>query len=204
MNVVTSIKPSTVEISSIPSDLFIDGAWRASSSGKRINVWNPSNEELLATIADATVEDGIAAVDAAANAARTWSTTAPRRRAEILLKAYYLMMEKADWLAELISLENGKALADARGRSELRSGILPLVRRGSRSHQWRYFHRARRVPTVSLYSISRSRIDFDYAMEFSRGDGDTKNRTCARRRLHMRPEAGDRNPTHRFPRWSTS
>ncbi len=115
MNVVTSIKPSTVEISSIPSDLFIDGAWRASSSGKRINVWNPSNEELLATIADATVEDGIAAVDAAANAARTWSTTAPRRRAEILLKAYYLMMEKADWLAELISLENGKALADARG-----------------------------------------------------------------------------------------
>lgn len=115
MNAVTSVKAPGVDTGSIPSDLFIGGTWKPSSTGKRIDVFNPSTEELLATIADASVEDGISAVDAAAAAARGWATTPPRRRAEILLKAYYLMMEKADWLAELISLENGKALADAKG-----------------------------------------------------------------------------------------
>jgi succinate-semialdehyde dehydrogenase / glutarate-semialdehyde dehydrogenase len=115
MNVVAPIKSWTVDVDGIPSDLFIDGDWRASASGKRIKVFNPSTGELLTTIADATVEDGIAAVDAAAAAARDWAATAPRRRAEILLKAYTLMMGEADWLAELISLENGKALSDAKG-----------------------------------------------------------------------------------------
>ncbi len=115
MNAVTAIKAPSVDAASIPSDLFIGGTWKPSSTGKRINVFNPSTEELLSTIADATVEDGISAVDAAAAAAADWAKTPPRRRAEILLKAYYLMMEKADWLAELISLENGKALADAKG-----------------------------------------------------------------------------------------
>ncbi|ABD85683.1 NAD-dependent succinate-semialdehyde dehydrogenase [Rhodopseudomonas palustris] len=115
MNVVTPIASRTVDVSTIPTDLFIAGAWRASASGQRIEVINPSTEELLATIADASVEDGLAAVDAAAAAARGWAATAPRQRAQILLRAFELMIEKADWLAELISLENGKALADAMG-----------------------------------------------------------------------------------------
>lgn len=115
MNSVTAIKSSKIDTHSIPSDLFIGGKWIKPSSGKRIDVFNPSTEERLATIADATVEDGISAVDAAAAAAKGWAKTAPRKRAEILLKAYNLMMAKADWLAELIAIENGKALADAKG-----------------------------------------------------------------------------------------
>ncbi|MGY4473626.1 NAD-dependent succinate-semialdehyde dehydrogenase [Bradyrhizobium sp. USDA 3364] len=115
MNPVVTVKAPSVDTRTIPTDLYIDGTWRPSSSGKSIKVFNPSNEEHIATIADASVEDAIVAVDAAAAAARDWATTAPRRRAEILVKAYTLMMEKADWLAELISIENGKALADAKG-----------------------------------------------------------------------------------------
>jgi succinate-semialdehyde dehydrogenase/glutarate-semialdehyde dehydrogenase len=105
---------TTVDVSSIPSDLFIDGRWQKPRSGRRIEVFNPSTEERLTTIADAAAEDGIMAVDAAARAAKDWPGTAPRARAQILLAAYNLMTEKANWLAELISLENGKALADAK------------------------------------------------------------------------------------------
>jgi succinate-semialdehyde dehydrogenase/glutarate-semialdehyde dehydrogenase len=107
--------PASVDAGAIPAGLFIGGEWREGSTGKRIDVFNPSTEQRLATIADATVEDGIAAVDAAAAAAKDWARTAPRKRAQILLAAFTLMLEKADWLAELISLENGKALADAKG-----------------------------------------------------------------------------------------
>lgn len=104
-----------VNLAAIPTDLFIGGAWQPGADGDRIDVINPSTEERIASIANATVEDGIAAVDAAAEAAPAWAKTAPRKRAEILQRAYTLMIERADWLAELISLENGKALADAKG-----------------------------------------------------------------------------------------
>ncbi len=104
-----------VDIHEVRRDLFVDGAWRAAGSGKRFDVVNPATEDVLASVADASVEDGLAAVDAAATAAAGWAGTAPRARADILMRAYRLMMDKADWLAELISLENGKALADARG-----------------------------------------------------------------------------------------
>ena len=103
-----------VDVGTIPSDLFIDGVWRPAASGKRIDVFNPSTEELLTTIADASIEDGLAAVSSASAASRDWAKLAPRSRADILLNAYRLMKEKLEWLAELISLENGKALADAK------------------------------------------------------------------------------------------
>lgn len=115
MNMSATIPPSTLDTFSIPSDLYIDGRWRKAQSGKRIDVFNPSTEQLLATIADAGVEDGLAAVDAAAKARTAWAQTAPRARARILNTAFELMLQRADWLAELISLENGKALVDAKG-----------------------------------------------------------------------------------------
>ncbi|WP_394890468.1 NAD-dependent succinate-semialdehyde dehydrogenase [Mesorhizobium sp. AaZ16] len=96
-------------------DLFIGGAWQPSASGARIDVSDPSTEDVISSVADATVEDGIKAVDAAAVAAKTWSATSPRKRSDILMRAFQLMTEKAEWLAELISRENGKALPDARG-----------------------------------------------------------------------------------------
>jgi succinate-semialdehyde dehydrogenase / glutarate-semialdehyde dehydrogenase len=61
------------------------------------------------------VEDAAAAVDAAAAAGPEWAATAPRQRSEVLRRAFELMTERADELAKLISLENGKALVDAKG-----------------------------------------------------------------------------------------
>ena len=98
-----------------PAQLFIGGAWRAPSGDGAIPVHNPSTGEILSYVADATEQDGIAAVDAAAAAAAGWAATPARKRAEILRKCFELITRDAESLARLISLENGKALKDARG-----------------------------------------------------------------------------------------
>jgi succinate-semialdehyde dehydrogenase / glutarate-semialdehyde dehydrogenase len=98
-----------------PTDLFLGGKWVPASSGGRFDVYDPSTGEVIAAVADGTVEDAIAGVDAADAAAAGWAATAPRARAEILRSAFELMTARKDELARLISLENGKALTDAAG-----------------------------------------------------------------------------------------
>ncbi|MBO9591200.1 NAD-dependent succinate-semialdehyde dehydrogenase [Devosia sp.] len=112
---LASVLPLTspaLDCSRYAKGLYIGGAWVA---GGGIPVVDPSTEAVLAEVADATEAQATAAVDAAAAAAAGWRATPPRRRAEILLRCHKLMLERADELATLISLENGKALGDARG-----------------------------------------------------------------------------------------
>ncbi|UZK69659.1 NAD-dependent succinate-semialdehyde dehydrogenase [Sphingomonas sp. S1-29] len=99
----------------IPTDLLIGEHWAPAASGKRIDVVNPSSGEVLTSIADGGVDEAIATVDAADAAAAGWAATPPRKRAEILLACFHAMMAQQEWLAQIISLENGKALTDARG-----------------------------------------------------------------------------------------
>jgi succinate-semialdehyde dehydrogenase/glutarate-semialdehyde dehydrogenase len=97
--------------------LYIDGTWRAASDGAEIEVLDPASEEVIASVASASVEDGLAAVEAAHRALPAWAATAPRRRAEVLRKAFELMSARAEDFAKLMSQENGKALKDARGEA---------------------------------------------------------------------------------------
>lgn len=94
--------------------LYIDGNWRQATSGRNIDVMDPSTGALLASVPDATIEDALSSVEAASLAAPAWRMTPPRKRSEILRRCFELMIERADMLATLISLENGKALRDAR------------------------------------------------------------------------------------------
>ena len=95
------------------TDLFIGGKWVSAAS--RFDVLDPATGDVIASVSDGSVDDAIAAVDAASAAAASWGATAPRARAEILRSAFELMTERAEDLAKLVSLENGKALVDARG-----------------------------------------------------------------------------------------
>lgn len=99
----------------IPTDLLIGDSWVEGREKARIDVVNPSTGAVLTAIADGTIEDGLACVDAAEAAAAAWAATAPRARATILMACWEKMMANAEWLAQLISLENGKSLPDARG-----------------------------------------------------------------------------------------
>ena len=102
-------------LASVPTGLLINGEWRSAASGKTFKVEDPSTGEALLEIADAGAEDGAAALDAAVAAQEEWAATAPRVRAEILRRAFDLVMARADDFALLMTLEMGKPLAEARG-----------------------------------------------------------------------------------------
>ena len=97
------------------TNLYIDGKWQPAGDGLEIDVLDPSTGLPLTRVAAAGVEDAIEAVDAAAGAGPRWASAAPRERSEVLRRGYELMTQRADELAELIVLEMGKALPEARG-----------------------------------------------------------------------------------------
>ena len=97
------------------TDLYIGGTWRPASDNQRIDVTDPATGEVIASVASASVQDGLAAVDAASQAFRPWAVKPPRERAEILRKAFDLMIRDRDKLAELMVRENGKPIAEAKG-----------------------------------------------------------------------------------------
>ena len=102
-------------LNGLVTDLYIGGKAVPAAGGRRFDVMDPATGLRITTVADASVKDAIAAIDAAHEAAPAWAATAPRHRAEILRRAFDLMTAGAENLARLISLENGKALRDARG-----------------------------------------------------------------------------------------
>jgi len=95
--------------------LLIGGVWRDGSAGERITVRDPATADVLTTVAAGTPADATAAVEAAAAAQPAWAATAPRVRAEVLRRCWELLLEHTDELAELITREHGKPLADAEG-----------------------------------------------------------------------------------------
>ncbi len=100
--------------------LYIGGEWRPAADGRVIEVLDPATEEPLAQVASAGPADAIAAVAAAHDAGADWRSTAPRERSDVLRRAFDLMIDRGNDLAELITRENGKTLADSRG--EVRYG----------------------------------------------------------------------------------
>ncbi|MDV3221203.1 NAD-dependent succinate-semialdehyde dehydrogenase [Intrasporangium sp.] len=101
-------------LESVPKGLLIAGEWRDSSDGSTLAVEDPATGEVLTHVADATVEDGRAALDAAVAAQADWARTPPRDRGELLRAAYEKIVERTDELAMLMTLEMGKPLAESR------------------------------------------------------------------------------------------
>jgi succinate-semialdehyde dehydrogenase/glutarate-semialdehyde dehydrogenase len=97
----------------LSTQLYIDGKWVNGVS--TMPVTDPSDESVIANVQISSEEQCIQAVDAAHRAFKGWAKTAPRVRAEILRKAFEIMVAEADRLAEIISKENGKVLSDAKG-----------------------------------------------------------------------------------------
>jgi succinate-semialdehyde dehydrogenase / glutarate-semialdehyde dehydrogenase len=102
-------------LANVPTDLWIGGKWRKASDGARFDVIDPATENTIASVASASVEDAKAAIDAASGAFAAWAAKKPRERAEILRKAFELIVRDAERFAKLITIENGKALSDSKG-----------------------------------------------------------------------------------------
>jgi succinate-semialdehyde dehydrogenase / glutarate-semialdehyde dehydrogenase len=98
----------------VPTELYIGGEWRAASGGGSFAVEDPATTEVLVEVADAQVEDAIAALAAAAERQEEWGAHPPRERGEILRRAYEAIVAQTEDLALLMTLEMGKALAESR------------------------------------------------------------------------------------------
>ncbi|MFO6452321.1 MULTISPECIES: NAD-dependent succinate-semialdehyde dehydrogenase [unclassified Aeromicrobium] len=94
--------------------LFIAGQWRDAEGGATFEVENPATGETLATVADASAADGRAALDAAVAAQADWARTAPRDRGEILRRAFEIITERTDELAEQMTAEMGKPVSESK------------------------------------------------------------------------------------------
>ncbi len=116
LDVMTTISPSAERavLDAVPTQLFIGGQWRDGTGGNTLPVEDPATGETLVEVADATVDDGKAALAAADDAFADFRRMAPRDRGDILRRAYELMVERTEELALLMTLEMGKAIAESR------------------------------------------------------------------------------------------
>jgi succinate-semialdehyde dehydrogenase/glutarate-semialdehyde dehydrogenase len=102
-------------LADLPTDLLIGGRWRPATGDATFDVLDPSTGQAIASVADGTPADGLAALDAATAAADDWAATPARQRSELLRAGFDAVKAHADDIALLMTLEMGKPLTDSRG-----------------------------------------------------------------------------------------
>jgi len=100
-------------LASVPTGLWIGGQERPGSS--TFDVLNPATDEVLTPVANAAAADALAALDAACAVQHEWAATPARERGEILRSAFETIIERAEDIATLMTLEMGKVFAESMG-----------------------------------------------------------------------------------------
>jgi succinate-semialdehyde dehydrogenase/glutarate-semialdehyde dehydrogenase len=101
---------------------YIDGNWQSSQT--TFDVLNPATGETVAQVSDASVEVASLAVAAAKKAFKAWSAMPAHERAKLLRNWFNLMMKHQDDLARILTLEQGKPLAEAKGEIAYGAGFI--------------------------------------------------------------------------------
>jgi succinate-semialdehyde dehydrogenase/glutarate-semialdehyde dehydrogenase len=130
----------------VPTQLFLNGEWRDASDGATFDVINPATGEVVAKVSDATADDVRAMIDAAAAVQDSWAATPALDRAVIMRRATAIFTERIDELARLLSLEQGKPLAQSVGEWQYGIGFI----------DW-FAEEARRVHGSTIPATSRAK-----------------------------------------------
>ncbi len=96
------------------TQLFIDGEWRDSVSKETLEIINPATEEVIGKLSHARKEDLDIALNAADKAFQDWKNVSAYERSKVLRKAADLVRERADYIAKLMTMEQGKPLVEAK------------------------------------------------------------------------------------------
>ncbi len=104
--------------------LHIGGEWIAAQSGRTLDIINPATEEKIGDLAHAERADLDAAITAAEAGFAIWRKTSPQARAKIMRKAANLIRERADSIARIMTLEQGKPLPEAKGETLLAADVI--------------------------------------------------------------------------------
>jgi succinate-semialdehyde dehydrogenase/glutarate-semialdehyde dehydrogenase len=95
--------------------LFIDGSWGPASGGRTIAVVNPATGDAIGTVPHASISDLDRALDAADKGFKTWRKVSAYDRSKVMRKAADILRERSAAIAELLTMEQGKPLAEAKG-----------------------------------------------------------------------------------------
>ncbi len=101
-------------LATVPKQLLIGGTWRDGAEGATVVVEDPATGATIAEVADATEQDALDALAAAHETFAGWRDSAPRDRSDILRRAYEAIVDRADDLALLMTLEMGKPLKESK------------------------------------------------------------------------------------------
>src|SRR5262249_39442661 len=104
--------------------MLIDGAWVQADDGRTMDVRNPSTGKLVARVPNGGAAETRRAVAAAAKAMAGWRSTLAKERSAVLRRLYDLMLEHIDDLAVIMTAEQGKPLAEARGETLYAAGFI--------------------------------------------------------------------------------
>jgi succinate-semialdehyde dehydrogenase/glutarate-semialdehyde dehydrogenase len=111
--ITPSLSKHLSDASLVSEQALIAGQWVNASSGKTIKVFNPSNNELLAEVADMSLEDIKHAINEADKAQKKWEQTTGKERAAIMRKWFDLVIANQQDLAVILTAEMGKPLAES-------------------------------------------------------------------------------------------
>ena len=113
------MEPTHIELK-----LFINGEWVDNKSGETIKVKNPATMEIIGSVPVAGSDEINEAVECADAAFKSWKTRSPEARADILAKASVIVRERADDIARMMTMEQGKPFNEARGEVTKGADIL--------------------------------------------------------------------------------
>ncbi|WKN60791.1 NAD-dependent succinate-semialdehyde dehydrogenase [Rhodococcus opacus] len=114
-----TVEQEQAGIAAVPKELFIGGQWVPATGGATLDVFDPSTGQVLCQVADASAEDAMRALDVAVATQASFAATTARQRSDILRKTYELMLERADELALIMTLEAGKPIDEAKAEITL-------------------------------------------------------------------------------------
>jgi succinate-semialdehyde dehydrogenase / glutarate-semialdehyde dehydrogenase len=104
--------------------LFINGTWTAAAAGRAIPVVNPATGEVIGSVAHADKSDLDRALEAAEKGFRAWRKVSAHDRSKVMRKAADLLSQRTDAIAQLMTLEQGKPLAEAKAEILLSADII--------------------------------------------------------------------------------
>ncbi len=168
----------------LKTDALIDGAWVAAPA--RFDVTDPATGRKLADVANCGAADADAAIAAANRAWPAWRAKTAKERAAILMQWFRLLHQHADDLARIMTAEQGKPLAEAKG--EVVYGA--VVCRGSETRLRRDDPDHRRGQALPRHQAAGRRVRGDHAVELPDRDDHAQGRAGAGRRLPGGHQAG--------------
>ena len=116
MTIATALAGRLKDPTLLRAAAYVDGSWREQAAdGRRFEVTNPANGEVVAGLPDCGVAEAKQAIAAAAVAQENWARRTGKERAAILRRLHDLMVANADDLAAIMTAEQGKPVAEARG-----------------------------------------------------------------------------------------